>query len=375
MNRLCLWMGVPLLFLTQPALSTPYFARTYGLTCRTCHSGFPRLNAFGLAFKANNFRIPDAEKEAPLAWQKTIPLAVQVKPTLQRTHPGAGKVQFTDTQLLAGGLLTRSTAFYLHHSYFVDATPVTFPSYEFWAQQVLDQRGKIMLKIGQFELPYAYSPETTRTTVFSPLLFGVGLQGNDVRLGSAMSGLQMSGVTPSGTSWQIAGGAPSPLAAGNLIGERQFFGRFRDVFVRVAQGGPSQQAGLFAYWTHPPRSRTDPNSEERGHRFGIEGVLFWRGFQVHGMAVYGENSDPSGTGRKGFFRSAFLEADYMIRPWIGLTGRWDTQTVDTGVVHGYADAKTISLRLYPYEKIKLVAEYQRRAHGQSATAFLASVSF
>src|SRR5438270_6735229 len=88
-----------LLLLSQPVLATPFFARTYHMKCENCHSGFPRLNAFGLAFKANNFRIPGAEKDAPLAWERTIPLAAQVKPQIMHFHPGGITSQFTDTQV------------------------------------------------------------------------------------------------------------------------------------------------------------------------------------------------------------------------------------------------------------------------------------
>src|ERR1051326_2375209 len=147
-------LSLPLLLLIlmiycAEAEATPFFARTYKFACTTCHNGYPRLNDFGLAFKANGFRIPGAEKTAPLAWQKTVPLAVQVLPTEMRFSPGEGKAEFTDTQLLAGGLLTPRTSFYLHHSLWIDDKPVEFPSYEVWVQQVLDEHTKLMLKIGQ----------------------------------------------------------------------------------------------------------------------------------------------------------------------------------------------------------------------------------
>src|SRR5580700_106614 len=150
-NRLPLFALSLLLWLLISALpvhATPFFARNYGLSCQTCHSGFPRLNVFGLEFKANNFRLPGAEKSSPLAWKKTFPFTAQVQPSYERISPGAVKIQFTDTQLLAGGLLTPTTAFFLHHSYFVDDKPQLFPTYELWVQQVLDERTKTMLKAG-----------------------------------------------------------------------------------------------------------------------------------------------------------------------------------------------------------------------------------
>lgn len=357
-----------------PAQATPFFARAYGFKCQHCHSGFPRLNEFGLAFKANNFRIPGAEKDAPLLWQKTIPLAAQVKPTSQRFSPGSGKFDFTDTQLLAGGLLGRRTAVYLHHTYLFDALPQPFPSWEFWAQHVLDEKNHIQLKGGQFELPYAYSPEANRTTISTPGLFFGGFMGNDVSLGGTMSGLQLSGIAPGGLHWFLAHGAPAAPQSGNVNGERAFFGRFRDTFARIAMGAPERHAGAFAYLMRPPRDPNTVTSETRGVRFGLDGTYFWRGYQVQGMAIYGENSDPKGTGVKGILQGGFVEVDRMITPWLGLTGRLEAQTLRIGASRSYGDAKTISLRIYPYEKVKLIAEYQKQDHGRSTTSLGAAIS-
>lgn len=48
-----------LFFFATPALAIPEFARTYDLSCSSCHSAFPRLNAFGENFADNNFRLPN----------------------------------------------------------------------------------------------------------------------------------------------------------------------------------------------------------------------------------------------------------------------------------------------------------------------------
>jgi hypothetical protein len=366
---------VLLLTLALRAEATPFFARTYDFSCQTCHSGFPRLNRFGLAFKANNFRIPGAEKSAPLAWQKTIPLATQIVPTYQRFSPRPNVSQYTDTQLLAGGLLTRSTAFYIHHSLWIDDNPLEFPSYEVWGQQVLDERNKVLFKIGQFELPYSYSPVTHLSTVFGPLLFGAALQGNDVRIGSAMRGVQFSGLLYDKARWYVAYGAPALLASGNLVGHRQFFGEFRDLFVRLSNRDLARNVGLFFYLTEPPRNPNDPKTMDRGQRYGLDATLHWRGFQFYLMALYGEDRDPRGNGRRGFLRSGFFEVDKMLLPWLGMAARWDVQTTEINGNRAYADAKTISLRFYPVQNLKLVAEYQQRDHGVSGTALLATLSF
>jgi hypothetical protein len=365
---LLLWAGLP-------AGATPFFARNYGLSCRTCHSGFPQLNRFGLEFKANNFRIPGAEKYAPMAWRNTPPLTAQVEPFYQRVSPGAKVQQFTDTQLLAGGLLTPGTAFYLHHSYFIDATPTQFPSYELWVQQVLDEKNKTFIKAGQFELPYAYSPFINKTTPSTPLIFGALLEGNDVPLGGAMNGIQLSTGRLNGTRAFLDFGAPPPGGNGTLNSENYFFGRFRDLFLRLAQGSLDREVAIFTYVTNPPRDPANPNSFERGQRYGIEGTLLLRAVNLHAVAAYGENSNPRGDGKPGFFRGAFLEADRMLLPWLGVTGRWDVLSEYTSAGKAYSDAKTVALRLYPYRSIKLIAEYQQMDHGRSETTLSAAITF
>lgn len=369
---LCVWC---LMAVTLPASATPFFARTYHMKCEGCHDGFPRLNAFGLRFKANNFRIPGSEKDAPMAWEKTIPLAAQVKPQIMHFHPGGVTSQFTDTQALSGGLLTKQTAYYIHHTLWFDDKPQAFPSWELWAQQVLSERNKIMLKVGQFELPYSYSPEINRTTISYPLIFfAAGAQPNDITIGGAVSGLQVSGNAPGHVSLYLVGGAPAFNQGGVRVGERQWWGRFRDVFLRAAVGPVERQGAVFAYFASPPTGATSDGSAQR---YGLDGVYFVDSvkLQLHGMAVYGENDNPARSGPKGTVRAAFVEADHMFGKWVGLTGRLDWATSDFAAGRSYQDAKTLSLRVYPLDHLKLVAEVQWLAHGGSSEAFMAAVSF
>jgi hypothetical protein len=243
-----------------------------------------------------------------------------------------------------------------------------------WVQQTLDEKNKAFIKVGQFELPFAYSPFINKTTPSTPLLFGTLLEGNDVAVGSAMSGVQLSVGRLDGTRAYLAYGAPPANGNGTLHGENSFLGRFRDLFLRVAQGTADRQVGIFGYFTNPPRDPANPDSFERGQRYGIEGTLLLRAVDLQAMAVYGENSNPLGNGKPGFFRSAFLEADRMLLPWLGVTGRWDIQSLYTSD-RTYSDAKTVALRLYPYRSIKLSAEYQQLDHGRSATTLSASLAF
>jgi len=52
-------MAVALIAFHVPTASAiPAFARKYETSCQTCHVGFPKLNAFGEAFRLNGYRMP-----------------------------------------------------------------------------------------------------------------------------------------------------------------------------------------------------------------------------------------------------------------------------------------------------------------------------
>src|SRR6266700_5673464 len=83
------------------AEAVPAFARKYQTSCQTCHIVFPKLNAFGEAFRLRGYRMPgetaEMVKEPPVSlgapaykklWPQsvwpgevssTVPLAVNVK--------------------------------------------------------------------------------------------------------------------------------------------------------------------------------------------------------------------------------------------------------------------------------------------------------
>ncbi len=242
-------------------------------------------------------------------------------------------------------------------------------------QQVLAERQKIMLKVGQFELPYAYSPLINRVTASVPLLFGAEVQSNDVVLGGAMRGFQLSGLLADRLRWYLAYGAPALASDGNLEGNREFFGVFRDFFLRIATPDPARNIGFFAYFTQPPRDPSNPATLDRGRRYGLDAAIEWNKIHFYGTFVYGENTNPTGSGRPGFLRSGFIEVDHMFLPWLGLTGRWDIQTIDNDGKTAYSDAKSIALRFYLFQHIQILGEYQQLDHNQSMNWLQATISF
>ena len=81
---LCLAFALP------EAQANPAFARQTGFSCNACHAAFPRLNAFGERFLADNIRLPDWREtvavdagDEQLALPKTPPLAVRAQSYVQ----------------------------------------------------------------------------------------------------------------------------------------------------------------------------------------------------------------------------------------------------------------------------------------------------
>jgi len=67
-----LLVGVLLVLAVDQSWAIPAFARKYKTSCMTCHNGFPKLTAFGDAFRRNGYQFPagtDAEftKEEPVS--------------------------------------------------------------------------------------------------------------------------------------------------------------------------------------------------------------------------------------------------------------------------------------------------------------------
>lgn len=68
----------------------PVFARKYSLSCSACHAAFPRLNAFGEQFLANNMRLSNWKEAATkdvgdplLALPESVPLAIRAQAYVQ----------------------------------------------------------------------------------------------------------------------------------------------------------------------------------------------------------------------------------------------------------------------------------------------------
>ena len=77
-------VAIALMGIASTARGVPAFARKYQTSCQTCHIVFPKLNAFGQAFRLRGYRLPGETEE--LVKQPPISLGA---PAYKKLWPGA----------------------------------------------------------------------------------------------------------------------------------------------------------------------------------------------------------------------------------------------------------------------------------------------
>jgi len=103
----------------------PAFARKYRMSCKTCHTPFPKLKEYGDEFASNGFAIKD--KDAPrytvdtgddfLSLLRELPIALRLEGFLTYNNADQRQVDFTSPYLLkfiSGGEITRNIAYYFY---------------------------------------------------------------------------------------------------------------------------------------------------------------------------------------------------------------------------------------------------------------------
>jgi len=114
-----------LTFLASQALAIPAFARRYSLSCKVCHTPFPKLKPYGDDFMNNGYVIKD--KETPrytidtgdnlLSLLRELPIAVRFEGFLSLNNSNNKKLDFAAPfliKLLSGGEITKHISYYFY---------------------------------------------------------------------------------------------------------------------------------------------------------------------------------------------------------------------------------------------------------------------
>jgi len=115
-----------LTLLSSEVLAIPAFARKYNMSCKTCHSPFPSLKAYGNDFAGNGFQLKD--KDAPryyvdtgdeeLSLIRDFPLAARLEGYITYNQDKSEQSDFYAPilfKILTGGAITNDISYYVYY--------------------------------------------------------------------------------------------------------------------------------------------------------------------------------------------------------------------------------------------------------------------
>lgn len=119
--------SVLLMILTSHSIyAIPAFARKYNMTCKTCHSPFPKLKAYGDEFAGNGFVLKDQDApryfvetgDEKLSLIRDLPLAIRVEGHLTFNEDKSEQSDFKSPlifKLMSGGTIFKDVSYYAYY--------------------------------------------------------------------------------------------------------------------------------------------------------------------------------------------------------------------------------------------------------------------
>lgn len=313
----------------RTANAVPAFARKTGMACASCHYAFPKLNAFGEAFRLNGYRFPGQEEmKGPWSWKDYFPIAVQGKLAANyRNEPAEGQPKVdaaVDTiQLFFGGPIAEKLSMYIHH-HIVEAGE-SGGLHEAWLQfdQIKDQ-DLLNIKGGQFELPLQFSPDKRRFMHFSYPIYSAPVGFNNTVLGGSRIGLELNGYSNA----QHWGYALSVSNEATFLDEHNAFDNNdnKELFGRLFYKWRHNTFGFFGFGgsTELENEDDDLSWRETFYRAGIEWDYLRNNAYFNLLALFGEDADPLGPNTAAFdIFGGFAEIGYQVNHWFLPALRYD----------------------------------------------------
>ena len=218
-----------LTFFQKDAFAVPTFSRKYQTSCMTCHVGFPKLNAFGDAFKNQGYRLPDDEvfvKEPPVwlgseaykrvwpnaVWPDSIPGNVPIALRIvsqfnydqsKSTADGEGKTEFEfphAIELMSLGTMGDNLAFNLGFALQDESERSAVERVYLEYSDVL--AGKfgipndlINIRGGYFDpMAMPFSPHNQNLMASMPTIYNFRISANQPRVRDSQSGIEVFGI-------------------------------------------------------------------------------------------------------------------------------------------------------------------------------------
>lgn len=314
---------VVLLTETQPAYTLPTynanvraipaFARKYGLPCSACHTAWPELNYFGMAFRDRGYQLGN-DRDSPI-WQNPSywPATARITPNW---HRESADHQVTDTandaKVTQAGFDLSGMDFWLAGTLYKNISfsvlPTTDPTAVWHFENAFVRFDNIHgsewlnLKFGHFELDNLISEKrflflSANGGLYQNYHFVPNGDSNDFGIGDNQTGLELQGHSANSYTRYTVALLSSNEGGVNLTNDvtpggpaNNYTGRSYDAFFSFTQGFQAGSLGL---------QRIEPFLYV-GERPTIFNQL------VGGVPIAG-----TGTGNKPFYRAGFQGSFYM----------------------------------------------------------------
>ena len=175
----------------------PLFSRAYAVACSQCHLAGPRLNAFGMRFLQDGYRMRPAHGEPPAPLPRNVPLSVVANAGIsledvdrlgaRRAETAEHPFRRNGVELEAAGNAGGRVTFHLDHGFGNRAGMLERGTGFVQLDDVL-RRGALNLKVGAYDADVPYLSSDRRTTLH-PYLSPVTLEARGVELNGSSSGL------------------------------------------------------------------------------------------------------------------------------------------------------------------------------------------
>ena len=222
----------------------PAFARKYNMTCKTCHSPFPSLKAYGNEFAGNGFQLQDQDApryfvetgDPELSLIRDLPLALRLEGYVTYNQGNTEQSDFTAPivfKLLSGGAITKDVAYYV---YYILENGEVGKLEDAWLMFNNVAGSELDLTLGQFQVCDPLFKRELRLTRDDYYIYKVKPGYSNVNL-TYDRGIMLNYGFESGTDLTLQ------IVNGSGIGEGFIGGNFDDDKYKNVMGRISQDAG------------------------------------------------------------------------------------------------------------------------------------
>ena len=370
---LAAWIGSP------GAWALPSFARKYKTSCTTCHVIVPKLNAFGIAFKNNGYKIPgndekfikqeDVSLGAP-AWKQVWPRGVWPSSIAGQVPASVGLLSYVNVnpeakattdfvfpehlQLHGAGTMGENVSYLatLHFMFMETMTDTQFLR-GFVSFNRLKGDPLLNLRAGRFEAGASpFSRFTKKLTDSDYMASQFQTSSGGFQLDNPQSGFELLGAQ---TGFWNKGGFEYSVglvngsnrmydnnsqkdfyaSAGYKFGGYGLTGSREELQELKASDNYIDNSFTFGGFGYIGRTDSPFVGEIRFNRWGVRADLSIQKLNVYGAFVHGaEDLMRSRTRQQ--LNSYFMEGDYVVLPWVIALVRYDQAILSApgGIVPG-----------------------------------------